>query len=119
MLHRCRFRPGAGGEKANPAGLAGYVRLTGASETGRARAGTGASALRVGEAVADGDHTLQARYLVDDTRAKHDACRSAFQRDDPIVHGHREPVRIGEEPVSDHVLSDLAADFLVGPAEHA
>jgi hypothetical protein len=33
------------------------------------------------------------------------------------VHGHREPVRVGEEGVRDHILGDLAADLLVRPGE--
>ena len=56
---------------------------------------------------------------VGDAGAEHGAAGGAFQRDDPVVHGHREPGRVGEEPVRDHVLGDLAVDLLVGPAEHA
>jgi hypothetical protein len=73
----------------------------------------------IGEAIADGDHALEIPDLVDDAGAEHGAAWGACQRDDPVVHGHREPGRVGEEPVRDHVLGDLAADLLIGPAEDA
>ena len=52
-------------------------------------------------------------------RPEHGAARLALQRHDPVVHGHGEPRRVGEEPVRDHVLGDLAADLLVAAAEDA
>ena len=57
--------------------------------------------------------------LAGDAGAEHGAARLAFQRDDPVVYGHREPGRVGEEPVRDHVLSDLPADLLVAALEDA
>ena len=57
--------------------------------------------------------------LVDDVVAEDDAARGACQRDDPVIHDHRQAVRVGEKSVSDHVLPDLAADLLICPAEDA
>src|SRR5271167_1324211 len=85
----------------------------------RTKVPSGPTGGRVGEAVADGDHALETPDLVDDVSAEHGATGDAFQRDDPVVHGHREAGRVGKEPVRDHVLGDLAADLLVGPAEDA
>jgi hypothetical protein len=46
-------------------------------------------------------------------------CPGPGQRDDAVFHGYREAARVGEEPVRDDILSDLAPDVLVRPAEDA
>jgi hypothetical protein len=50
--------------------------------------------------------------LAGDAGPEHGTARLALKRHDPVVHGYGEPRRVGEEPVRDHVLGDLAADLL-------
>src|SRR5512142_1814819 len=79
----------------------------------------GLQSFRVGEAVAHGDDALDMPGLGHDLAAADRGLRTALEGDDAAGDGDREAVRVGEEPVEDHVLEDFRADLLVRAAVDA
>src|SRR5271169_1007071 len=109
---RGRSRAGPGPSSLPEAGLSWYPpRRHRPAWSERLRSFGGG---RIREPVTDGDHALDVPGLIDDVPAEDDAARLTLHRHDPIFHGDREPGRVGEEPIQDHVLSDLAANLLIG-----